>query len=91
MAKKQRNKQISPENANGEAVYIREEYEESAPLQAVIPKVDFDVWYAMRGSKIPPQHHKEIIKADFKGRGLSQYENLQDFDAALGKYGVNLG
>lgn len=54
------------------------------------PKVDFDAWFVMRGSKIPKQHHKEVIRADFKGRGLSQYESLEAFDAALRKYGINL-
>jgi hypothetical protein len=53
-------------------------------------KVDFDAWFVMRENKIPPQHHKEIVKADFKGRGLGQCESLEDFDAALGKYGIKL-
>ena len=53
-------------------------------------KVDFDAWFSMRGPKIPPQHHKEILKADFKGRGLGQCESLEDFDTALKKYGVKL-
>lgn len=61
-----------------------------AACEEVEPKVDFDAWFAMRGSKIPPQHHKEIVKADFKGRGLSQHESLEDFDAALRKYGIKL-
>ena len=54
------------------------------------PKVDFDAWFVMRGSKIPKHHHKEIIQADFKGRGLKQHESLEDFDAALRMYGINL-
>lgn len=60
------------------------------PKKEAAPKVDFDAWFAMRGAKIPGRHHKEIIKADFKGRGLGQYESLQDFDKALKQYGINL-
>ena len=45
---------------------------------------------ALKGLKIPRQHHKEIILADFKGRGLSRCESAEDFDAALQKYGVKL-
>ena len=63
---------------------------EVAHKKAASPKVDFDAWFAMRGPKIPPQHHKEVVKADFKGRGLGQHESLEDFDAALRKYGVKL-
>lgn len=66
------------------------EAEAAAPQEEAAPKLDFDAWFAMRGSKIPPQHHKEIVKADFKGRGLDQCESLEDFDAALRKYGVRL-
>ena len=53
-------------------------------------KLDFDAWHCMREEQIPKAHHKEIIKADFKGRGLGQHESLEDFDAALAKYGVKL-
>ena len=35
-------------------------------------KVDFDTWYSLRKDSIPKHHHKEIIKADFKGRGINQ-------------------
>lgn len=52
--------------------------------------VDFNVWFAMREKKIPSQHLREIIWADFKGRGLSLQETLATFDAALLKYGVKL-
>jgi hypothetical protein len=53
-------------------------------------KVDFDAWFALRKNKIPAHHHKEIIKADFKGRGLGQLETMANFDAALKKYGLKL-
>lgn len=69
-----------------EVVALKEE----AMVKEASPKVDFDVWFVMRNSKIPKTHHKEVIMADFKGRGLSQCESLEDFDAALKKYGINL-
>lgn len=52
--------------------------------------VDFNVWFAMREKKIPVQHLKEILWADFKGRGLSGQETVATYDAALAKYGVKL-
>lgn len=52
--------------------------------------VDFDVWFAMREKKIPSQHLREIIWADFKGQGLSKKATIADFDAALLRYGVKL-
>lgn len=52
--------------------------------------IDFNVWFAMREKKIPPQHLREIIWADFVGQGLSSKEELAVFDAALAKYGVKL-
>jgi hypothetical protein len=52
--------------------------------------VDFDVWFAMREKKIPSQHLREIIWADFRGQGLSKQETLETFDKALARYGVKL-
>lgn len=53
--------------------------------------VEFETWYSMRSAQIPKQHHKEILKADFKGRGLRDMEAMETFDEALKKYGVSLG
>jgi hypothetical protein len=52
--------------------------------------VEFNVWFAMREKKIPSQHLREIIWADFKGQGLSIRESVATFDEALAKYGVKL-
>lgn len=54
------------------------------------PKVDFEVWYSIRSGKIPAQHHKEIIKADFKGRKIPALATMAEFDSALKKYGLKL-
>jgi len=61
-----------------------------SPTQSEANKVKFDVWYAMRVTKIPAQHHKEILKADFTGRGLKDFDTVENFDKALRKYGVSL-
>lgn len=52
--------------------------------------VEFNVWYAMREKKIPGQHLREILWADFKGQGLTNKETVADYDAALLRYGVKL-
>jgi hypothetical protein len=53
-------------------------------------KVDFDVWFALREKKIPTQHLREIIWADFRGRGLLAKETISTYDGALAMYGVKL-
>jgi hypothetical protein len=53
-------------------------------------KVEFNVWFAMREKRIPPQHLREILWADFKARGLGIRESIADFDKALELYGVKL-
>lgn len=50
----------------------------------------FDAWYAMRASQIPGRHMKEILRADFEGRGLGNKETIAKYDMALEKYGVKL-
>lgn len=53
-------------------------------------KVDLDTWFFLRSKQIPGHHMKEIIAADFKGRGLSTFETIEDFDKALASYGVKI-
>lgn len=52
--------------------------------------VDFNVWFAMREKRIPKQHLKEIIWADFRGQGMAGKESLEDYDDALATYGIKL-
>ena len=66
----------------------RQEVAKQAPPPPADKKMAFDAWYALRGSSIPAQHMKEILRADFKARGLSDMETLQRYDAALVQYGV---
>jgi len=55
-----------------------------------VPKIDFNVWFAMREKKIPSQHLREIIWADFRSRGLSAKETLESYDKAIKAYGLKL-
>jgi hypothetical protein len=61
---------------------------------AVEPKADktvsFDSWYHQRKQKIPKQHMKEILSADFKSRGLGDKATMAEYDKALKLYGVKL-
>lgn len=66
----------------------RQEAAKQAPPAAVEQKIHFDGWYALRGASIPAHHMKEILRADFKGRGLKDQETIACYDAALVQYGV---
>ena len=72
----------------------REEALKKAAVQEVAEQseelVMFDAWYAMRAGSIPGKHMKEILRADFTGRGLGNKETMAAFDMALEKYGVKL-
>jgi hypothetical protein len=64
------------------------------PVAVAVPvapvKVHFDAWWAVMHKKLPLHHHKEVIKADFKARGLSMHETMTVFTDALGQYGIKL-
>jgi hypothetical protein len=64
--------------------------EDTQPLVPQPQKVDFDAWWAMNEKKIPVQHYKEIVLADFKARGLTLKEPMASYSEALKKYGVKL-
>lgn len=53
-------------------------------------RVSFSSWYHQRSSKIPKQHMKEILWADFKSRGLKKEETMEAYDKALKLYGIKL-
>jgi len=53
-------------------------------------KVSFDSWYHQRKNKIPKQHMKEILAADFKSRGLKEEATMEEYDKALRLYGIKL-
>lgn len=63
---------------------------ETAPKAAPLEKVSFDAWFHQRKDKIARCHHKEIILADFKARGLGQEATVEEFDKAIELYGIKL-
>jgi hypothetical protein len=54
------------------------------------PVIAFDAWWASVQKRMPLQHHKEVVMADFKARGLSKQEPANVFNKALAQYGVKL-
>jgi hypothetical protein len=62
---------------------------QQAPVQQQ-PLVSFDAWWAMMQKRMPAQHHKEVVLADFKARGLSINEPAAVFSKALALYGIKL-
>lgn len=66
------------------------EVKKIVPENKIDNKISFDQWWMQRAKFIPKQHKKEIIKADFIGRGLKKEETLQQYDEALEKYGIRI-
>jgi hypothetical protein len=64
--------------------------EEAVPQKATEKEVSFDSWYHQRKSKIKKCHMKEIIWADFVSRGMGKRAKMDEYDKALGLYGVKL-
>lgn len=50
--------------------------------------MEFEVWWVLASKNLAPQHRKEIIRADFKARGLKDKEPKDAYDKALKMYGV---
>jgi hypothetical protein len=63
---------------------------EAPKMESSEPKIEFDEWWSLVQKKIPAIHHKEIIKADFRGRGLSNLETMEAFNKAIEMYGLKL-
>ena len=68
----------------------REEAQAANPPPPSSEKVFFDQWWTTVSRKIPAIHRKEVIFADFKGRGLSNKEEAKNYDLALKKYGLTI-
>ena len=51
--------------------------------------VGFDIWWMDISRRVElKQWMKEIVKADFKGRGLNKEETVETFDDGLRAFGV---
>lgn len=104
MSKKKKEEASKPEEAKKAEKDHKEEIKEmerkkrdaahkAAAAKPVPPQgkeVSFDEWYMMRSAAIPKNHRKEMLRADFKGRGLGSRAELAQYDDALCKYGVKL-
>lgn len=78
-------------NKNKESKWAPKPKIEAPEVSAPMPeKIDFDSWWALVSAKIPAMHHREIVKADMVGRGMTDSETFEDFSAALKKYGIEL-
>jgi len=86
MAKKKAKKQA---NLAAEIKKMEEAKRKAAPVSKD-KKINFDSWYHQRKDRIPKQHMKEILKADFLARGIIGEATLEEFDKALELYGVKL-
>jgi len=84
MAKKQKEVDLAAE------IKKMEDAKRKAAPVAKNALVSYDSWYHQRKHKIPKQHRKEIIQADFKARGMKDSGTVQEFDKALELYGVKL-
>ncbi len=52
-------------------------------------KMEYDVWWMDINRRVPLKAWmKEVIRADFKGRGLSGKEDPEKYDEALRLFGV---
>ena len=98
MGKKQRDMQkddqeetsVESESGPEASTYSDDTYAQQLESEPEMTTMEFDAWYAIRGVAIPAHHHREILKADFRARGVSRMATLEDYDKALLAYGVKL-
>ena len=80
------------ETAKRDALLEREEVKEAIEVAAkkvALEKVDFDVWYNKVNRRVKIKSWmKEIIKVDFKARGLGNRETSEKFDDTLRIFGI---
>jgi len=71
----------------------KKEAMEKAPKVAPVVDlgVSFDEWWMLLVKKITIRpSYKEVIKADFKARGLGDRASMAEYDKALELYGIKL-
>ena len=64
--------------------------ESTKAATAAVELLSFEEWFALREKSIPSHHHREILKADFKGQKVPDKATADQFDSALARYGVKL-
>ena len=74
-----------------EAINSLPEYAKVKPVIEADKKISFDQWWMIVNKRVSlPYWQKEVILADFKGRGLSKLESEKSFDDALKMFGIKL-
>jgi len=64
-------------------------HKQDQPLVIEDKQVSFDDWWLAREAKLnKPLFYKEILKADFGGRGLSKKETMDRWDWAARQFGL---
>lgn len=52
-------------------------------------KIDFDTWWMDINRRVKMKSWmKEVVQADFKGRGLGKHESIEKFDESLRLFGI---
>lgn len=86
MAKKKVKKEV---NLAAEIKKMEDAKRKATPVKQD-KKMSYNSWYHQHKHKIPKQHLKEIVWADFKARGVKEESTKEEFDRALELYGVKL-
>jgi hypothetical protein len=64
-------------------------HKEDKPMVVESKSVSFDDWWLAREAELnKPLFYKEILKADFSGRGLSKKETMDRWDWAAKQFGL---
>lgn len=90
MAKKKATKEVKKEVDLAAEIKKMEEAKRKAAPVLKNKVVSYNSWYHQRKHKIPKQHVKEVIWADFVARGVKDLATVEEFDKALELYGVKL-
>jgi hypothetical protein len=54
-------------------------------------KISYNQWWILVNKKKPMRAHmKEVLKADFKGRGVGDKETQEAYDDALRAFGISI-
>lgn len=71
--------------------YEKAQRAKSQPQEDRVLEVSFDQWWADKASSLKLAHHmKEIVRADFRGRGLVNSNTLEKWDWAAKQFGLNV-
>jgi hypothetical protein len=81
---------LNADSESGSNAYSDDTYAQQLESEPEKVTMEFEAWYAVRGVSIPAHHHREILRADFRARGVPNKASLEDYDKALLAYGIKL-